>query len=412
MKNGLIPAFLSILFLFTCAHGNDSDRVTLTFTGDIMMHYAVKGCALVHSENNNGTYSVDGFRYLFQKIAPALSLSDYTMGNMEFPVSPPFIQDEFIFNCPREVIPALKESGFDAVSLANNHIFDQGNKGVLNTMGFLEEAQLPYLGAARKEIQARDGIVFTKNGISVGIISYTGLINYKLPDKISFFVNDLNDRRRLFADIASLKKRCDFVIVQPHSGVEYTLVPTADQRKLYREIIEAGADIVIGHHPHTLQYAEEITVKDGRRAAIFYSLGNFICNQTYSYPIPQSNDRLDIRASGIVSLTISRVDGKLMYHAFVDPIYTVHEMRKYRGKQYKDIQVISLYDEINNLRAEAAAKSPAEAGIILKRIAFLTKQVTTIKKVLFAKPDYKLISFHETNIPENDSAKTAGADKN
>jgi poly-gamma-glutamate capsule biosynthesis protein CapA/YwtB (metallophosphatase superfamily) len=379
---------LAFVLLFTAVSCRaQQSSVEIAFTGDIMMHYAVKGTAQRHDPEKKSRYTVEGFSYLFAKTAPVLSAADFAVGNMEFPVSPPFIQNEFIFNCPPQVIPALKKSGFAVVSLANNHMMDQKMRGALDTITYLEENSIQYFGAGRSEKIAREGIVIEKNGIRTGLLAYAGLMNYDFPPKSApFYVNDLK-LAEIREDIAQIRKRCDFVVVQPHTGVEYTLSPTDDQKILYKEILEAGADIVIGHHPHTLQSVEQLTLKDGRRAEIFYSLGNFICNQDYTYQVPGTKERLDIRDSIIVKLHLERKDGKIVHSVRLIPIHTVHTLFKVKGSSYKDIQTVVITDELKTLKDDLAkAKDKSK---ISAQIMYYQSRLSAIKKTLLGKSELK-----------------------
>lgn len=387
--------FLLCFFLAaaTSCSAQQAQSVELAFTGDMLMHYAVKGCALVHS-NAGDKYSVDGFTYLFEKVSPELSSADFAIGNMEFPVSPPFIQNEFIFNCPPEVVPALKKSGFYAVTVANNHLLDQGLKGVTDTFGFLEQAGLTYFGAARTEDAARKGLLLEKNGIKIGILNYTGILNYPFPaPNKNFYLNNLNLTDKVIADIQAMKKRCDFLVIQPHFGVEYTQEPTAAQRALYRRLLDAGADIVVGHHPHTIQYVEGVQTSDGRECAIFYSLGNFICNQNYTYPITGSKDRLDVRDTAIVRLRVTKDGSKISSSAAVVPAFTWHEMRKTKNREYKDIQTVVIAREIERLRGEEKTAPEAKKSAIRATIDMFEKKRETIRHVMFKKGSVKNVEF-------------------
>jgi len=393
-KATVIAAVIISFVMFSASCRAEKTRVTMSFTGDIMMHYAVKGCAKRHAPDGKDAYTDEGFSWLFQKVTPLISSADFAVGNMEFPVSPPFVQDEFIFNCPPQVIPSLVKSGFDAVSLANNHMLDQGNKGLLNTFGFLEKAGLPYYGSARTERAARDGMLFEKNGIRVRILTYTGILNYKYPAKAPFTINRLDDRAKLMADIAAARKTCDILIIQPHWGTEYQISPNADQRALYRTMIDSGADLVIGHHPHCLQDIEGVTAPDGRKGAIFYSLGNFICNQNYSFPVKKSKDRLSIRDTIAVLLSIEKEGDIVTWNAEVEPLYTVFDIRKSKKGAYKDIQTIVLNSEISELRKKAGDK-PSKNNPSLKLINSYTRHIAVIKKVLFKKGDVPGVKFRE-----------------
>jgi hypothetical protein len=185
----------------------------------------------------------------------------------------------------------------------------------------------------------------------------------------------------LINDIKRMRSRCDVLIVQPHYGVEYTLVPTEEQKALYREILDAGADMVIGHHPHTLQYAEDYTTKDKRSCTIFYSLGNFICNQDYTFPIADTKERMDIHNSVIVTVVISKTGSEIKRSLQLIPTHTMHEYaRSYKGT-YKDIQTVLIADEIKNLKEKIAQNKDKAASE--KKLSYFRSHLSAIQKVLF-----------------------------
>ncbi|MBN2436672.1 MAG: CapA family protein [Spirochaetes bacterium] len=309
-------------------------EATVGFAGDIMMHIRVKKCA-----------AINGFDHLFKRISPELESVDYMSGNMEFPVSPPFKSKGIIFNAPEASIPAVKKAGFDLVVLANNHILDQKEKGLLDTIAFLEKYNLPFIGVKKTEKDARLGHVETINGIRVGMTAYAGLINY--PDRnrgSNFYVNWIYKKRNVLEDIKEMKKRCDFLVMQVHTGVEYVLEPRQSDRELFQEYLDAGVDLIIGHHPHMLQSMETYKTKDGRTTEIFYSLGNFVHDQTRSVAIRKTRKSISIKSSAIVKLHLTRVGSSIVDRYTVVPIHTVHEFLESGGQKYKNIQTATLKD--------------------------------------------------------------------
>jgi poly-gamma-glutamate capsule biosynthesis protein CapA/YwtB (metallophosphatase superfamily) len=329
-----------------------SGKATLAFTGDIMMHLNVKKCANVMNVKGSDGKSVnnDGFDYLYQKIAPYFNSIDFVSGNMEFPVSPPFKQQGIIFNAPVGAIKGIKEAGFDIVCLANNHILDQYVKGAHDTMGYLDQYKIPYIGVAKKSTVAHNGYIKDVNGIKVGMIGYAGLINY--PERNTgnnFHLNWVYDQAQVIKDIKAIKAKSDYVVLQVHTGVEYVLEPRAKDVKLFRQFADTGVDLIIGHHPHMLQSMEYYKTKDGRQVAIFYSLGNFISDQTRSVPVRNSGKALNIRNSVVVQVELQDTFGNISEKVTAIPIHTVHEYKVRNGIRYKDIQTIVIHERINEL---------------------------------------------------------------
>ncbi len=272
----ILTAFLLIFYGCT----DEKDSLTLVFTGDIIMHIPVKNCAFRHSIKGQDGRSVNsnGFDFLFEKIRPEL-ISDASVGNMEFPTSPPYSSEPWIFNCQPEIIQAMKKAGFAAVTVANNHIMDQDEKGADDTISALNLADLKFTGAGRTEKEALSGITVEGKGIRAGILACTGVMNRPFPAKGKVIINRFYDRKKMLAAIDSMKQRSDFVILIVHTGTEYMPLPLPGDSSLMKEYMDAGADLIIGHHPHIVQPAEEYTASDGRHCAVFYSLGNFISNQ-------------------------------------------------------------------------------------------------------------------------------------
>ncbi|MDA3900267.1 MAG: CapA family protein [Spirochaetes bacterium] len=345
-KYGLIVTILvvsTILFVHTTGNAFfGANEATIGFTGDIMMHIRVKKCA-----------SINGFDHLFERIAPELKSVDFMSGNMEFPVSPPFKSRGIIFNAPKGTIPAMKKAGFDILVLANNHILDQGHQGLFDTIGFLEKYSIPYLGVGRSMESTRTGYTTKINGITVGMMAYAGLVNYPgLNNSDTFHINWIYQKKRVLADIASMKKRSDYVIMQIHTGVEYVLEPRNSDRLLFQEYLDAGVDLIIGHHPHMLQSMETYTTKDGRKTEIFYSLGNFISDQTRSVAIRKTAKSISIKSSAIIKVNLKRNRTDIVDTFTVVPVHSVHEFVKKDGVAYKNIQTVPLKDLIKESAAD------------------------------------------------------------
>jgi poly-gamma-glutamate synthesis protein (capsule biosynthesis protein) len=165
----------------------------------------------------------------------------------------------------------LKESGFDVVSLANNHTLDYGRTALMDTVRAVEEAGMVAVGAGRNRTEAHRMRLVKKNGLTVGFLAYTDVLPAgvaPLADRPS--VAHL-DPEELPARVRSAKKRCDVLVVSVHWGVEYMKRPTGRQKRLARLMVDNGADLILGHHPHVLQPVE--TYK-GR--PIVYSMGGFV----------------------------------------------------------------------------------------------------------------------------------------
>lgn len=378
---------LSVLLAPRCGNSQDLYDVKISFTGDIIMHIPVKTCAAnnnIHVKTGDKSENNGGFDHLFSRINGVLSRSDIVAGNMEFPVSPPFTSNPFIFNCYPEVLPALKKSGFNLLSIANNHILDQNKSGVINTISFLKQYGIGYIGAGTDE-GARDGFIFEKKGIRTGFIAYTGIINTSFPkEKDGIYINNFYKKERVFEDIDAIRRKCDFLVMIVHTGNEYATAPAERDIYLCREYLNRGVDLIIGHHPHILQYVEQFRSNDGRTCHIFYSLGNFISNQSGDSEIHSSGIKLSTRDSIIVNLLLLKKDSVLHSNFEIVPIRTINETARCRnGVYYRNIQTSSIPDELKDTIYSLTGAGKKDEKIIEARIRFLDEKISSIKKIIF-----------------------------
>ncbi len=320
-----------------------------------------------------------GYDFLFSRIKKHLSASHITVGNMEFPVSPPFKSVPWIFNCYPDVIPALKKSGFTMVSIANNHILDQGIKGIKNTLHYLNKYNMDFIGVNSDESSARSGLIKNIDGIKIGFIAYSGYLNYKVPKKQKgFYINRLYNKKNVIQDIVSIKKKCRYLIMIVHSGKEYSPVPLKKDIRLLKEYINSGVDLIIRHHPHILQKAEKIISKDKRECYIFYSLGNFISNQGSIIRSGKNRISISTRDSVIVTLILTENKNSLKSRFKLLPITTVNRNRHWKKKRI--IQTVSIPDLINSLKSEEGEKQDKRTK---RKLKSLLNKIETIKKIIF-----------------------------
>ncbi|GGD73940.1 CapA family protein [Paenibacillus nasutitermitis] len=248
---------------------DDGRRITLAFVGDILLAAAV-----------DKLMQKNGYDYPYAKSLPFLTKPDLTAGNLENPITTrgiPAEDKQFVFKGSPKSLPALKEAGFDIVNLANNHTLDQGVEGLLDTLGHLEEAGMPNVGAGNDDIEAFKPVYLEANGISVAYVGLTRVlpvVSWKAGSNHPGLAESYDSTRGLKA-IKEARKQADIVVVMVHWGIERADNPNADQKRLAHEYIDAGADLVIGSHPHVLQGFETYKGK-----WISYSLGNFIFNMT------------------------------------------------------------------------------------------------------------------------------------
>jgi poly-gamma-glutamate capsule biosynthesis protein CapA/YwtB (metallophosphatase superfamily) len=184
-----------------------------------------------------------------------------------------------VFSANPRNIAGLVDAGIDWVSLANNHIGDAGKAGIVSTEANLDKYGIQHAGAGKNTADAHTASLLKAGGITVGILGYDTIAGY-YASGTSTPGSAKMTKAFLQKDIAAARKAgADVVIVFPHWGVEYRAKPTAGQRNLAHLAIDAGADLVIGNHPH---WAEGMEVYKGK--PIWYALGNFVFDQTWSEP--------------------------------------------------------------------------------------------------------------------------------
>jgi hypothetical protein len=184
-----------------------------------------------------------------------------------------------VFSADPSIIDGLVNAGIDYVSLANNHIGDAGDLGILQTIANLKKRGLAYSGAGKDLAAARKPAMLEANGIKVAVLGYDAIAPAYFADKGETGSAQLS-LTRARSDIKNARKAgADLVIVFPHWGTEYRKSPFAAQQKLARGIIDAGADMIIGNHAH---WAAAVEVYEGK--PIWYALGNFVFDQTWSEP--------------------------------------------------------------------------------------------------------------------------------
>jgi poly-gamma-glutamate capsule biosynthesis protein CapA/YwtB (metallophosphatase superfamily) len=192
----------------------------------------------------------------------------------ETPASSPSSSGNPRINAPESFLTAVLGAGFDVLTTANNHIYDYNADGLVKTMKKLNEYNVPHTGAYA-EPEDKTPLIVDVKGIKLGILAYTNVLNNK-PDSSHAYMVDRYKEETVTADIQAAKQAgADFIIVCVHWGTEHTHKPTSGQRKMAEFIANAGADIILGAHPHCTQPFESIETDHGT-VPVLYSLGNFI----------------------------------------------------------------------------------------------------------------------------------------
>lgn len=289
--------------------------INLMMVGDNLMHMGIVNTG----KQEDGSYNYD---FLFEGISEFLEEAEIKMINQETILGGNELgfSGYPYFNSPTEVGDAIAKAGFNVVLHSSNHTADKKLQGILNCVAFWEqypqvltvgihgEAETPEEAVESATGNAEDGTaemtaesvteidgipILEIEGITFAILNYAYAPNtesfptayeghmdllcaYDEKTRLIDFTS-LNDK--VLTDIAEAEKLADFVIVCPHWGTEYTTKPSSYQQKFAQQMTEAGADIILGTHPHVVQPVEWIEAENGNRALCYYSLGNYVSTQ-------------------------------------------------------------------------------------------------------------------------------------
>ncbi len=273
-----------------------AEEVTLSFGGDILFDpsYSVMVKLL---QRTNGIYDS-----ISAELLDEMKSADILMLNNEFPYSDrgtPTPEKQFTFRAKPESVSLLDDMGVDIVSLANNHAYDYGETALLDSLDILKEAGMPYVGAGRNLEEAAKPVYFIINDIKIAYLSATQIERLDNPDTKGATDNSAGVFRcwnpeGLLEAVKAAKENSDFVVVYIHWGTENTEEPDPAQLDQAPKIVEAGADLIIGDHPHCLQPIQYV---DG--VPVVYSLGNFWFN---SKQVDTCLVKAAIDANGLKSL--------------------------------------------------------------------------------------------------------------
>ena len=266
--------------------------------------------------------------YPFQALRDTLASADITFGNLESPIAeaghPYEKTGSFVFSTPPVAADALNRAGFDVVSNANNHAWDAGIDGVVETITQLDRVGVAHVGTGVTLDLAHRAAIIERKGWRVAFLAATRAFN-AAPD--SFYTHPGSryvawaDSGWLFPEIRRLKQNglADLVVVSVHAGQEFAEKPDRGLERFFRGAIDAGADICLGHHPHVLQPVEWY-----RGKPIVYSMGNFIFRQGAPWTGLSGVFEFTVRSGGAISLALRPVragyQAKLVRGAAADSV--------------------------------------------------------------------------------------------
>lgn len=250
---------------------------TLAAVGDVLIHDRVYNAARTKSGYD--------FKPMFRAVKPIIKSADIAVANSESIIggSQIGLSTYPCFNSPYEVADAMKDAGFDVVTMANNHTLDRGVTAIENAIHYWDKIGMVHTGSFLSK-RDRDTIrIVSRNGVTFAFLAYTyGTNGIPTPKNQDYLVNRI-DLPLIQKDVQQARRLSDVVVVCLHFGTEYQREPNAEQKALVRKLADAGVDVILGSHPHVLQPYEWVTGKTGHRTFVIYSLGNFLSGQKGLY---------------------------------------------------------------------------------------------------------------------------------
>ena len=333
---------------------------SIAVTGDVLMHMPVINTGL----RSDGSYNFDS---IFQYLNTYASAADLAVANLETTLAGSDKGYKYsghpAFNCPDEIVDALKNAGFDLLLTANNHCYDTSEYGFLRTVTTVRSKGLQVLGT-RAEVSEPKYVVQEVNGIKIGMVNYTyqGLPENPTAGKVYMNRNTLSDTCALLVNsfvpgqldsfyqevnqcLTEMKANgAEATVMFIHWGNEYQTTPSTEQQQIAQQLCDMGFDVIVGGHPHVIQPAALLTsrVDPDRKTVCLYSTGNAVSNQR----IAEMDLKTGHTEDGLLfSMTFSKYSDGTVYLEEVDLLPCWVDLRTEPQTQYP---IIPLDDSIRD----------------------------------------------------------------
>lgn len=249
---------------------------------------------------------VEMSRYPFTLIRPVLRDADVAFVNLETPLSDRG-RWRGAFRTPTAFADGLRWAGVDVVSTANNHALDAEGQGLVDTREALWRAGIGAVGTGRDLEDARRPFVVERRGLRIGFLAYAAFVNggpsgFALADRSGVAPMD---PMLVEEDVRRVRDQVDVVVVSLHWNIENSQETHPDARAFAHRIVDAGADAILGHHPHVPRGVEVY-----RERPIFYSLGNLIFGHNHTYWMDNTIARLTLVPDGVARVEVLPVAGR------------------------------------------------------------------------------------------------------
>lgn len=368
-------------------------RARVIAGGDVLPHTNVKHAAAAYARLG---VAHDGWPGLFAPVRELVASADLAFANLETPVAPDHDRGtrSMVFNAPQALLDGLVDVGFDVVSFANNHVYDQGRAGFVETLDRLDASPLEHIGAGRTCADAGRARLVRAGGLTLAWIGATRLFNQRLNAgaaapcawelDVDAAIAEARDARAAGADA---------VILSVHWGREYHVEPDASEVEAAHRLVDGGIDVVLGHHPHVLQPIELRDTPDGRVGLVAYSLGNLVSNQGYDYRFGvHPHERGRTRDGVLLGFSFVKKDygpgaspRTVVELAQVEavPVWTDSDANGRITAPAPTIRVVPVGAEIESLYAALDAEAdPAARFALQRRIELLRVRWWSVEQVL------------------------------
>ena len=393
----------------------ETTSLRLLFCGDYMLHRGVKRTAMYHRRvgGQGTTLNNKGFDVPIRPLRSLTAKADLSFCNLECPIVHPTKGDTycfktagaFWFKAPAAAARALHSAGFRVASIANNHMDNAGPEGVKSTVEIMQKIGIAPVGGGKTFDEAHKPVVVTVQGLPIAFLAYCSsklgrdINTAKAEEPHVCRTNPLkDDNEQLWKDLKAAKKRAKLVVLSFHWGPkEYEYQPDERIISFARRCARAGADIIVGHHPHVLHKMERYDSPDGRRCLIMYSLGNLVSNQSPKYhadSVTRDEDKARRREGAAVFVTVDKKQ-VCIKAVTVSPLWTDNNYFDYlTGREPARVRVVAIDDEIARLN---------------RRLTFLKERKIRIDKALRGTLPDKRPTFAASRLPSY--AASANAEK-
>lgn len=364
------------------------ERVRLMFLGDITCFDKQ-----IEEAQNGNDYD---FSYEFEKVKPIFEEADLVVGNLETMIVPdaPYRTEKFVaeqnFHCnaPIEFLDAIRKSGVDVLTNANNHDMDTGAVGIGETIDYVERFGFIQTGTFKSDKKRRYELINVK-GFKIAIVAFATEHNNKrvnlTQEGVNLLLNDYSKEKASDIILKARKDGAKLVFVCIHWGKENVTTEIASQERIAKELSELGYDCIIGSHPHVLQPYSRIVTKD-KTVPVFFSMGNFV-----------SHNADNIKARSIIAcVDLQRHDKEISLNCSYIPIYT---SKCYGEKKYVVLPISNDATDSRNIKKENQIANvignEIERNTDIQFDEYIERMEEPVKSNKNPKPNLK----EETNFP-------------